>query len=105
MPHTPGPWRMIEGDAKRKAMTDIVVSDRENYRIAFVMCEWANKQQREQDLADAKLIAAAPELLAALKSAMIWHGELTPCDEPDDGLRGLLLQMQAAIAKAEGGRP
>ena len=51
--------------------------------------------------ANARLIAAAPRLLAVLKSAMGWHGELTPCDEPDDGLRELLLDMQAAIAAAE----
>ncbi len=62
-----------------------------------------------EEIADAfmkdPLIAAAPDLLAALESCFCWHGELDPCDEPDDGLRGLLLQMQAAIAKAKSANP
>ena len=46
-----------------------------------------------------KLIAAAPDLLAVVKMAANWFGELGN----DDGAQGLLDDLRAAIAKAEGG--
>lgn len=47
---------------------------------------------------NALLLAAAPELLAACKSAACWFGELGN----DDGAQGLLDDLRAVIAKAEG---
>lgn len=46
------------------------------------------------------LIAAAPELLAALRSAENWLAEYET--GPDTGLQGLLAECRAAIVKAEG---
>ena len=85
--HTPGPW-WIAGTATIRAGQDAWIAS----------IKWRNRE------ANARLIAAAPEMLAALRKA-ITYVELC-CDETDgeeaaeakhdlDGAR-------AAIAKAEG---
>lgn len=51
---------------------------------------------RAEQEANAKLIAAAPDLLAVAKAAACWFGELGN----DDGAQGLLDDLRAAIAKA-----
>lgn len=55
--------------------------------------------QKATALANARLIAAAPELLAALKSVKAWDVENLALDIPLQ----IRIQMQAAIDKAEGG--
>lgn len=60
--HTPGPWYVIKG-----AYNSIRISDRpEDKRLAGIaqITEWAKSEVRE---ANARLIAAAPELLDALQ--------------------------------------
>lgn len=61
--HTPGPWKMIEGKADLRQMSSIVLANDPDYQIAYVNTEWSHKAGREQDLANARLIAAAPDLL------------------------------------------
>lgn len=67
MKHTPGPWAFTEGDAERRANSEVYKLGDKAFRIAEVNCEWLNKKQRAEDLANLRLIAAAPELLAALQ--------------------------------------
>ena len=82
--HTPGPWR-VEADG--------VIVGPSNGFSPFGGCgccdsPWMNGHDGEACQANARLIAAAPELLGALK---------------DMGARyGLTEQARAAIAKAEG---
>lgn len=52
---------------------------------------------REQHLANANLIAAAPDMLAALCDAYQYMIDYNKCENS-----GLLRDMQAAIAKAKG---
>ena len=77
--HTPGPWRVSKD-------TQSVVS-----RDAYI-CR-ARMMRMGQGVANAHLIAAAPDLLEALKAIVAFNTPL-PC--------GLLEEARAAIAKAEG---
>lgn len=81
--HTPGPWEIV--DARdgiaiiRATHLQITVDHRENFGPAQP---------------DAKLIAAAPELLDALREVLAYM--------PDTGSPELLKQIRAAIRKATG---
>jgi hypothetical protein len=98
--HTPGPWQAI--DERPQGLERIVIlgppdarSKHRHGRCHIVeMRGWNEKpgQTAEEVLADARLIAAAPELLAALKVAR----ELL---DRNDIRRP---EIDAAIAKAEG---
>jgi hypothetical protein len=104
MEHTPGPWKNYMGKIYRRddLLSDDITS--ETY-IASVRTN-----------ADALLISAAPELLAAAKLLMNWRmKDGSPCfctagenESEPSGKMSLLhatscKQMRAAIAKAEAG--
>lgn len=93
MTHTPGPWLADSGSIV--SVTRMIIADCFSaiYRNSPPMSD-------EVMVANARLIAAAPDMLAALK-ALVVH------DEADDSRRGLppcmeLVDAHAAIAKAEG---
>ena len=80
--HTPGPWH-LEADEKLSAIS---CGKGEEYKsIAFLTLP--NHQ------ANARLIASAPELLEALKMALVWLDYEGKYD---------VLAIRAAIAKATG---
>jgi hypothetical protein len=87
MGHTPGPWYAnqdcieIDGPEGPRDVT-----------LAVVL-------QADNAAADARLIAAAPELLAALKELVAYDDG---SNEPEDYGYELLQRCKAAIAKAEG---
>lgn len=87
--HTPGPWYQSERNGQYIVAKDI--GDR-SHDIAHP-CWWS-----EETCANARLIAAAPDLLAALKN-LVEAVEFTPL-----GVRGIKAcqQARAAIAKARG---
>ena len=96
--HTPGPWRFDSlGDGR-------VLSDR--LCIALVMRgvdEYSDEHLGGPTFqANANLIAAAPDLLASLKSLTGWLGG--QCVEGDTigSLKRMLADAQRSIAKAEG---
>ena len=81
--HTPGPWHLIDQTEIRNA-SGCTVCVTSEYRVPG----------REQEaIADARLIAAAPDLLAALRAMLEnWEfGGLQPYP---------IAQVRAAIAKA-----
>lgn len=85
--HTPGPWNVTTSSAAHS------VRNQRGERICTV-----NTAVTDQ-LAKARLIAAAPELLAAL-AGMI---EMATHHAMDDGeKRAILRAARAAIAKAKG---
>lgn len=58
--HTPGPWKVSDTIALQ---IESAVTKRE-------ICDWyVNERTEQEDLANARLIAAAPEMLEALKLA------------------------------------
>lgn len=107
-PHTPGPWRYQE---RSDAYTHIVRAGENRF-----LCQLAQDTSGEAE-ANARMIAAAPELLAALRTcaeALAFardrlgmcgegDGQDRKADAPDDiGSLPALIDARAAIAKAEG---
>ena len=93
MSHTPGKWHWD---------SDLIKSDplsRRRYRVSTIGKTITQVYHNSDDPhaeADTRLIAAAPELLEALKLA---EDEMT---RNDFGTLSLLPKIRAAIAKAEG---
>lgn len=90
--HTPGPWHVIDGG--------IWVDCANNKPVALISC----RHGVERD-ANAALIAAAPDLLAALKGLMA-HSHIadSAAEDKDAEDHDAERAARAAIAKA-GGRP
>lgn len=93
--HTPGPWRTNkDGDrvlGKEGPVCDVIECK------APVLNE-PQSFHAERQKANARLIAAAPDLLAALRTLMAWVDENVDYVEADP----LLRVARAAIAKALG---
>lgn len=88
MTHTPGPWKVAD-------RFYILMDDDVACEVAKVCDENIDDDMVGQCDADARLIAAAPEMLAALKY-MVENAEA-------EGWSGLMISdAVAAIAKAEG---
>jgi hypothetical protein len=90
--HTPGPWIY---DAQCIDPIIIATEDRET-GLARVQ-SWSGTPSGEECIANARLIAAAPELLQALKGLLAYTLHIM---EPGDNAE--TLAARAAIAKAEG---
>ena len=87
--HTPGPWEIREGAEEVYGTAIYEVGAHDLHPLAAV-----------QNEADARLIAAAPNLLEALESA---HGILQMnLGDTDPHVRSACDLMWAAIAKAKG---
>lgn len=82
--HTPGPWRPVAIENKRIS----VISERNGLVCNLIYCKQEN----------ARLIAAAPELLEALE--LVKGG--TKFDVDNDFTREITRRIDAAIAKAKG---
>jgi hypothetical protein len=101
--HTPGPWEYATRfTAKATGPLQMIGPDPECRHIADIP---RNGDQQRQE-ADARLIAAAPEMLAALGELVAeWDAERAEQDSPQTGfiLDTLGIEMaRAAIAKATG---
>lgn len=86
MPHTPGPWQVGIGVVLKRS------PNKQDRHIAEIL--WKDEQAE----ANARLIAAAPDLFAAIK----WLRRLgvgVPCDA--DELKAAVAACDAAIARAE----
>jgi hypothetical protein len=111
--HTPGPWHIGVRQAEQ------IVYDQKGWAVANATV-YHGKEDREEMRANARLMAAAPEMLEALYRAgfalVCWDSEGTldffgPIGEamgsefghhPVTGPREALRLIRAAIAKAEG---
>jgi hypothetical protein len=100
--HTPGPWKVVDAHITKRGVRS------KGYYICFMSdpTRFSNQEERyQEDLArrefDARLIAAAPELLEACKILVGFEsGELT-----DSAIKAeeVMTRVKQAIAKAEGG--
>lgn len=103
--HTPGPWEAI--DERADGLDRIVVLGPDDERAKHrhgrshivEMRGWTGKPDDDEDtvLADARLIAAAPDLLKACRDYLAW------VDRKPERKCVVAIQdnMRAAIAKAE----
>lgn len=109
--HTPGPWE-VEDPMGAEIGLSIVQADLKTYEWEFIAMvhrseageERVGRQRlisaKEQE-ANAHLIAAAPDMLTALKEIAAWAEQANPAGY--GGLRETLFRkVDAAISKAEG---
>ena len=97
--HTPGPWVVEAGTCHTGEIAMVHGAETENGEPTWLEV-WSPEWPHNAD-ANARLIAAAPELLAALKAIVEDHLHTTfppysPGESPYD-------KGRAAIARAEGG--
>lgn len=85
--HTPGPWGWTYDGS-----SDYSIGQADDPQVKRVANIYAWQRNHDQAMADCALIAAAPDLLAALKAL------LTECGGSDD----VRIAAEAAIALAEG---
>ena len=97
--HTPGPWTVTDGSAYRVMSANKVVHG--GVEFGIYICDTANnaKTRTPENAANARLIAAAPELLIALKQITAAYRACYP--EDSAGLPKSITDAHAAIAKAE----
>ena len=103
--HTPGPWELSND---HKPSPYVIRQVGRFGGLASVKFHGFNKTERarEEQTANARLIAAAPDLLEALKvtawSLLKYQPPRAPKDPGTDASHALSI-ASAAIAKAEGG--
>lgn len=88
--HTPGPW---EAKWSKYSEGEFIVQTKHASNRVIASFDDDGDGAGEQSIADARLIAAAPDLLAMLKVAQLWL---------DIDGRFDMQGINAAIAKAEG---
>jgi hypothetical protein len=101
--HTPGPWKTT------LAYDDPAVVDYDGTMIAMAVMDEETPQELETIVANARLIAAAPQLLSELKSVtdfleqLVLHERVNLSDSDEVAVVDrLLMNAAAAIASAEG---
>ena len=93
MKHTPGPWKV-----KINGIDIIAVGDTEETSpLARVNLAWSDIDTAK---ANARLIAAAPELLKACRVAIETFDDDAP--GAGDTEKGALRRLRAAVSRAEG---
>jgi hypothetical protein len=93
--HTPGPW-------KTSFLDDTRIEDKNGSDVAMALGEYSTESDRME--ANARLIAAAPDLLEAAKSAWMLIEQINEFGKCVDGQTFDLAydKVKAAIAKAKG---
>jgi hypothetical protein len=99
--HTPGPWALFEVGDRIKRMCPAAVETKTS--ILTVVGEDETTFAAVLEIADARLIAAAPDLLEALEDVLSeWVRDLTDAGEEDIEERAYVKFARAAISKATG---
>jgi len=103
--HTPGPWHIVSAaDPIEKTIMFSFggfVGDGDNAPIATTCTSsYSDETRPAVALANARLIAAAPDLLAALEKLI---GDVRDIHDIDTIMYDDVLNARAAIAKAKGG--
>jgi hypothetical protein len=119
MPHTPGPWEWVESDTGHEIRMGSARGDTNHWEVQHLIeyqhgldpGDEGDRYQFEEAAANARLIAAAPDLLAALLQFQMEHGHTVECEDrrgrrlsrpSDDVCTPRCAAMCAAIAKATG---
>jgi formate dehydrogenase assembly factor FdhD len=100
-PHTPGPWYIGDRGESRANTRSVIGAD------GHKVCTVESYPSATTGKADARLIAAAPELLAALRNAQeviqqLGGGNAAFLGQPSKGGINVTEDIAAAIAKATG---
>ena len=98
MAHTPGQWTW-ENDEDWHEQWKIIATDTDNGDvIAFVPKSGDEEYDDDVTYANARLIAAAPELLATCEAML----QILSYQKPTGITAAVMLQAQAAIVQAKG---
>ena len=100
MSHTPGPWGVGNED-KNESPLMVYCNDSLGSRVADVSMS-GHGITTAQDRANARLIAAAPDLLAVCKALNLQTRDWSSDEIRQMGMETTLTMMLDAIAKAEG---
>jgi hypothetical protein len=110
--HTPGPWQIqLWNDSSRPSRRDtpVITTGKDAIGELFNLWDEDGEDREAERLANARLIAAAPDLLAALKDAEALlfllgkeHEETGGIDYNADFIAGTRNELLLSIAKAEG---
>lgn len=110
--HTPGPWHQGQGNGEGSIFpAEGRMRMETGGTTLYPICSMTTGWKADEDSANARLIATAPEMLAALKAAHTAIDAINPHDDAvaainRAGLAHGLVQAQraifAAIRKAEG---
>jgi hypothetical protein len=98
--HTPGPWQWRQNHPRAVYMYEVEAVDGKSTRIACIGDCYPDERDAamiEQQQANARLIAAAPELLEACKRAIAFLSL-----GPDYNPQNVAEVLWSAIDKAEG---
>ena len=98
--HTPGPWRLAEVKNETGRITHLVPVDSENMSILTVADDGKTCFGAVYLDGDARLIAAAPDILQELKN--IANAKTVEWDDPSEFEAWAKNRARAAIAKATG---
>lgn len=98
--HTPGPWQAALERGCHGVIASTLPEGRANF-VAIVGNDGDNPEREPERFANARLIAAAPELLEAWV-ALVGHFELFDREYLSRRLNEKLDAGRAAIAKAKG---
>jgi len=98
--HTPAPWHVGIGNGEGSIFSDSGRTRLEDGGTTlYPICSYNRGWNADEDAANARLIASAPDLLAALRECLTLLND--PDAEGSDALR-VERQIIAAIAKATG---
>jgi len=97
IPHTPGPWRICKYLGRLDIRTDLP-----DHKLSICDIDTHDNYgpigDPEEDAANARLIAAAPDMLDAIRHTVTGY-------DVTGGLTNLAItKLRAAIAKAEGSK-
>src|ERR1017187_9361983 len=97
--HTPGPWRINFSDGSGDG--EIIVAGQKPHEEAVAVVRWGpTSALKPKEIADARLIAAAPQKLEALEFIKAWFLNLEEGPAADAGLAVLRKKFHAPVHKA-----
>lgn len=104
--HTPGPWTIthaIIGSSEPVKHPSAIVASPSGSVDTICDFDWMTRRGITEQQSNAALIAAAPDLLAALEAVVDCHAALTRHVGHSDDAAVCLVTARAAIAKAKEG--
>ena len=108
MSHTPGPWYAVNDDEQQVIDITPCLPDEDGELEKTIATVWGNRPSLKATVeGDARLIAAAPDLLGKLRRCLSLLEDLLPepevrkTEEPE--AHALIAEIYQAIAQATGG--
>lgn len=106
--HTPGPWRLVETDEGHEIHFGSRITSPGRFRAQHRPVEYEHSlfpdesQYYAEAVANARLIAAAPDLLEALEALVAEQNGPPLLGRHEASWREAMAKAEAAIAKAKG---